>query len=139
MNPLLLLVLGLVLVIGVGMLIFISLRGKRNPELDKAQYRKRWADILTQAKSGQPAALKISIIEADQLVDQAMKDRMIPGDNMGERLKAVGNKWPGINELWAAHKLRNRIAHEANVQVKLSHVKQALRAFESALRQLGAL
>ena len=42
-------------------------------------------------------------------------------------------------DIWFAHKLRNRIAHDTDVNVGLVATKRALFIFKKALKELGAI
>jgi transposase len=58
---------------------------------------------------------------------------------MGDRLKNARGSFMNNNAVWEAHKLRNRLAHEQNVQLNSFSVDQALKGFKAGLKDLGAL
>lgn len=92
-----------------------------------------------QEKSQTPATRDLAIAEADKLLDMGLKLLNLPGKTMGERLKAAEGLFPEplYNQIWHAHKLRNRLAHEVGVQVSEHEVRTALTSFQWALRELG--
>lgn len=139
MNGLLMMMFIFVIIIGISLLIFMSLtrRGPRNT-LDKDKYRSRWLAI-TQSAGSTTESWQFAIVGADKLVDSALRDRGIPGETMGERMKNGSAKITNIDGVWRAHKLRNRIAHEDNVQVSKRQANEALKIFKRALIDLGAL
>lgn len=96
-----------------------------------------WQQVT--AKAGNPATYDLAIAEADKLLDAAFREIGLPGQTMGERLRAGEALFPqGLyNQIWEAHKLRNRLAHEVGVQISESETKAALSTFQWALRQLG--
>jgi hypothetical protein len=101
------------------------------------QFAQYWQDV--QAKAAEPTTRDLAIAEADKLLDAALKEASVPGVTMGDRLKASQGLFPDqlYNQLWEAHKLRNRLAHEVGVQVSDGEVKAALAAFQWGLRTLG--
>jgi len=60
----------------------------------------------------------LSIIEADKLVDNVLKKSGMRGESMGERLRASEKLVPHhvYNDMWEAHKVRNRLVHEMDHQ-----------------------
>jgi len=110
--------------------------------LDKKFIQDKWAEIETQISSGGASQLKTGIMEADKLVDYALKARGVPGETMGERMKNAKNKFSDhsdYNNLWFAHKVRNNIAHEASHDLNIGEARRATEYFKKALRDLGAL
>lgn len=114
------------------------------PVMSRSDIAARWATI--EAMSG-PAGggngLRQAVMEADKLFDQGLRQAGLPGDSMGERLKAARSRFasdrPAYDALWRAHKLRNALAHEVGFDLVPSQAKEALRDFERGLRHLGSL
>ncbi len=74
----------------------------------------RWEKVIAYSISQHPAEWKLAIIEADNILDDLLKKMQYPGENLGERLKAVEpSDFLTLNDAWEAHKVRNRIAHES--------------------------
>lgn len=127
------------LVIGGLLIVIIQLTSRRAPELDKVLYRKVWHAIEHGMDPKQPDSLQMAIVKADKLLDKAMRDYGVAGRTMGDRLKARRGRWSNEDAVWAAHKLRNQIAHEPQVTVTTQTAKRAMAGFERALKDLGAL
>lgn len=73
----------------------------------------RWKYILTLIDSPNESDWRISIIEADTLLEETFKDKGLVGDSMSELLEeAKLNGYMGVQGAWDAHMIRNRIAHE---------------------------
>jgi hypothetical protein len=73
----------------------------------------RLDDVLAHISSPNPNDWKLAIIEADIILDEALKQYGYAGNSLGERLKSISTTQLGtLNEAWEAHKVRNRIAHE---------------------------
>jgi hypothetical protein len=134
MDTFLILFLVVIVVIGLGLLIGLGQFTRRRSGLDPKYYRDKWEKIQQVQKLGEPG-WQVAIIQADKLLDQALKQRGFSGETMGERLKTAhaGDK------VWAAHKIRNRIAHESDVKLNPVMVSQALRGFKEGLKNVGAL
>lgn len=138
MDNLPLIVLAIVLVIAVVFFFAIGGLNKKRSGLDHAYFQKQWQTIEGFKTNGS-AGWQLAIFEADKLLDYALKARGYSGDTMGERLKSANRSFMNSNAVWQAHKLRNRLAHEQNVQLNGIAVDQALRGFKAALKDLGAL
>jgi len=112
------------------------------PELygmTREQAEKRWKQIVSTSKMNGDMGLKLSIIEADNLLDAALKSLVMPGDTLGERLKTAGYKYPRLKNVWWAHKLRNNLVHDHSFRIRSGEAKRALSEFERALRELKVL
>lgn len=75
----------------------------------------KWALVQKHVNSENPAEWRLAILEADILLDVLVRDLRLPGENLGERLKAADRKrFVTIDQAWEAHKIRNAIAHEGS-------------------------
>jgi len=128
-----------VIVFGFGVLAGIGYLGKKvvPSKLNQEFYQRRWSELLTKVKTNDGMAL--AVIDADKLVDDALKKRRFKGKTMGERLVAAQRTLNDNDAVWYGHKLRNRLVHEQNVRLKKRDVQKALAGFRQALRDLGAL
>lgn len=128
-----------IIIVGGGLLALITLAGKRGGRrLNRAYYQQAW-QAIEQGLGSDETSLQLTIIKADKLLDQALRERGFSGATMGDRLKTARNALGDSNAVWRAHKLRNRIAHETNIRLSSGEARQALAAFRGALRRLGAL
>jgi hypothetical protein len=128
-----------VVVFGLGVLAAIAYLGKKvaPAKLNQEYYQQRWNELLTRVKT--PDGMALAIIDADKLLDDALKKRHFRGKTMGERLVAAQRQLSDNDAVWFAHKLRNRLVHETNVRLKKRDVQKALAGFRQGLRDLGAL
>lgn len=126
-------------IVGVLLIVVIALTKKSQPQLDVNKYRMKWLAIEQQLSSANDASHPMVVFNADKLLDQALKERGIKGDTMGERMKAAKDTWSNANAVWGAHKVRNRIAHEADATVSFDEARRALASFKQALKDLGAI
>lgn len=110
----------------------------RHGSIDRDFVSRKWGNIQAMSR-GTGSSLKDAVNEADKLLDYAMKGSGFRGNTMGERLKHGGRRFSDINSVWSAHKLRNALAHEADFDLVPSQAREAVKNFERALKDLGAL
>ncbi len=100
----------------------------------------RWDEIEKHINSTREAEWKFAVIEADKLVDELLKGAGFQGDTMGDRLM---NIQPGqlttLENLWEAHKIRNRLVHDTNYFLRYTEAKRAVGLYEKTLEELQAL
>lgn len=128
-----------VLILAAILFAVITLTKKSAPKLNVDKYRSRWMTIEQQLKRDEAMTHQMCVLNADTLLDQALKDRGVSGATMGERMKQMQQKWTNANAVWSAHKLRNQIAHEPDVRVGFDSSRRALAAFKQALKDVGAI
>ncbi len=136
-------ILGLAGVVILGGVLFLIISKttitKCHKRLNVDDYRVKFLAIENQLMRDNQASFSLAVINADKLVDQALRECNFAGQTMGEKLKNSPKKFSDINSLWNAHKLRNKIAHETNVTVSYDEARYALASFKKALKDLGAI
>jgi hypothetical protein len=124
-------------------LTFLNLRrfiASRQYEVgDLASMRRRWNEVESLLDAPGEMSPKLAVIEADKLLDHALKSMAMPGETLGERLKFAAYKYPKLQEVWWAHRVRNRLVHEASYRLDRSIARKAVRSFKKALRLMGAI
>lgn len=105
--------------------------------LNKSHFQARWLELLSKVKT--PEGMVLAIIDADKLLDEALKKRGFRGKTVGERLVAAQRHLSDNDAVWQAHKLRNKLVHEHGIKLRKNDTKRALAGFRQALRDLGAL
>ncbi len=103
---------------------------------DEGLVQSKWAEIQTMQNSG-PSGLKAALIDADKLLDYCMIGKGFTGETMGDRLKSGGDRFNNVNSVWAAHKLRNQIAHEVSHDLVADQVKRSISDLGLAIKDLG--
>ncbi|MBI1974773.1 MAG: hypothetical protein HYS57_00245 [Parcubacteria group bacterium] len=141
------------ILMGVGMVVLIvrlglfgdkvlSVKGFVNPRTGakRDKYTKGMERIRERLRRGNESEDRLAVLEADKLLDGALQDLGQLGDSFGERLKAL-KVWrlSNIDEVWEAHKLRNRIVHEPGTRVSHYDAEGTVKIFEEALRQLKCI
>ena len=137
MSNEILIVLGGIIAFGIFAMYVITVVHRRSSKLDRDFYREKWAEI--DATAMQEAGWVQAVIEADKLLDDALKKSGYRGKTMGERLVSASRAFSNKDRTWAAHKLRNKIVHETSIKLRRQHVEAALSGFKKALSDLGAL
>lgn len=81
-------------------------QGIKNPQ---------WERIIAHSESLNENDWRLAIIEADTMLDSLIQKMSLPGDTMGEKMKAIEKSdFNTIDLAWEAHKIRNQIAHEGS-------------------------
>lgn len=128
-----------ILIVGGLLFAFISISRNSLKQLDVDKFRSRWMSIETKLKKEDPHSHTICIMEADKLLDYALKERGLQGKTMADRMKQMQGKWSNGNGVWAAHKLRNKLVHEPDARIDYDRARQALAVFKQALKDVGAI
>lgn len=127
----------LIIIILAGAILVAGKLLRKKTGLNQEEFMRRWKDIQTLI--GTPEGSKMAIVEADNLVDEALKQLRISGKTMGERLVTARKMFSDNDGIWMAHKLRNRIVHESDTRIQPRQLKDAIIGFRKALKDLGAL
>lgn len=128
-----------VLVIGALIIATIMLTKKSGMQLDVDKYRLKWMAIEKQLNKDDQSGCVLAVLNADKLLDQALRDRGVKGQTMGERMKTAKDTWSNANAVWGAHKLRNQIAHETDHHLGYEDARRAIAGFKQALKDVGAI
>jgi hypothetical protein len=127
-----------IIVFGLIILFIVSrLARRRTPKLDQQYFQQRWLELLARVKT--PEGMMLAVIDADKLLDEALKKHHFSGKTMGERLVSAQRMISDNDAVWYAHKLRNRLVHEPNIRLKKKEAQNALAGFKQGLHDLGAI
>jgi len=98
----------------------------------------KWDEIQKKIDSKNSSDWKMAIIEADSLIDEIIKNIGYKGEDLGERLKKIEpSDFDNLQNIWEAHKIRNKIVHEADVsQLTKEEAKETLEKYKKALKEL---
>ena len=114
-----------------------GLNKKRPYALKRHYFEAKWTELLTRVRT--PEGMILAVIDADKLLDEALRHRRFKGKTTGERLVAAQRLLTDNDAVWYAHKLRNRLVHEQNQALRKKDAVNALEGFKKALHDLGAL
>ena len=110
-------------------------QGKPTVRLNVKTVQNRWSIVQTMTSQG-GNGLRQAIMEADKLLDYVLQGKGYRGDTMAERMRSANREFSRRNDVWAAHKLRNALVHEVDFDLVPSQVKQSIKAYERAIKDL---
>lgn len=89
--------------------------------------------------SNSPSEWKLAVIEADKILDKILESKGYEGATMGDKLKQlVPADLPEIyDDVWEAHKIRNRIVHEPNFELSQGDVRTVVGIYTRAIKKLS--
>lgn len=101
----------------------------------------RFAHVMTLIESPQENDWRQAIIEADIMLDDLLKQLKIEGDTLGDRLKnADKSRFKTLDNAWAAHKVRNEIAHKGSSYKLSNHLAyRTIKQYESVFKEFGEI
>jgi hypothetical protein len=130
-----LIIAGITVVVLLAVAALIKMR-RRPRQLKTAKFQEKWRDLqkLCASKETWPQA----VIDADKLLDEALKKKRYAGKSMGERLTKAQRVISDNEGVWFGHKLRSKLENDASTKLKEVDVKDALVGIRQALKDLGA-
>lgn len=98
-------------------------------------YSSDWQRITDLA--GQSSTASLAVIEADKLLDRALKDGRWRGETMADRLADASGVFKDYNAIRRVHRLRNRLVHETGASASCRQAGGALKVYRRGLKNLG--
>ncbi len=100
--------------------------------------QEKWEEVLRLFHTQDPQHWKLAILNADALLEEALRAYGYEGENLGEILKKIPAQTdPWVHDAWRVHKLRNEIAHNTqNAYLSERELIQAEKTYERLLRML---
>ncbi|MBI5077515.1 hypothetical protein HZB94_04005 [Candidatus Falkowbacteria bacterium] len=111
----------------------------KTSEIDKKFFQERWKQIAALLGLGKEMNYKLAVIEADKLLDEALKLMYLPGATTFERLKFATYKFPRLKHSWWAHRVRNEVVHNVHYTLKYNEAEKVLELIKKALKELDVL
>ena len=98
---------------------------------------KRWKQIVERLKSGSEEEYKLSIIEADALLDEILKKIGYKGKTIEERFdKMTTEVLSNLEELKKAHQIESDIVRDPNYMLGREEAKKILLIYKKAFEEL---
>lgn len=138
-NPAGIFILVAILLAAIVGVVYLMVTTKHGSQLNVQRYQTKWLEIENSVTRDNAASWQLAIMNADKLLDQALRERRFRGQTMGERMKSAQKVWKNANHIWGAHKIRNQLAHEVNASVSYEITLRSLSAFKQGLKDLGAI
>ena len=107
--------------------------------VDREMVKRKWQEIEQLLEQNTENSYKLAIMEADKLLDYALKAKMLPGNDLGGRLKVACARNPKLKSVWPAHIARNKIVHDPHYIITKNTAYNAIKRFKYALNILGVL
>lgn len=120
----------------VTLFVIVLLRRHKKKHLNCTYYSDKWKKLQMQLADSK--LWPLAIIDADKLLEEALKAKKYKGKSMGEKLVSAQHDLTNNDLVWFGHKLRNKLVHEADVKLRKNDVRDALLGIRSALKDLGA-
>ncbi|MCL2085753.1 hypothetical protein FWH09_02365 [Candidatus Saccharibacteria bacterium] len=139
MNSGLIFFIAFVLLLGMGLFAFVSRQKSRVMTLNKTKIQAKWLKIEQSLIQGNQPSYHLAILEADKFLDFILRAGRFSGETMGDRLRSAEKHFKNPNAVWAAHKIRNQIAHEPDFEINYGQAMKAMLQFRGALKDLGVL
>jgi len=111
---------------------------EEDEESDEAEVENlKWKLVEEHINSDDANKWKLAILEADIILSELLDSLNLPGNGVGEKLKAVEESdFDHIEEAWEAHKIRNAIAHQgSDFLLTQREAKRVIRLYKSVFEE----
>ncbi len=135
MNTVTLILIALVALVGVVIALFVYRRIPK--KLNNEKFQDDWKELQNFCRD--KTTWSQAVIDADKLLDKALRRRKFKGKRMGERMVSAQRMISNNDQLWFAHNLAKKVIADPAMKLKEADVKLALIGFRQALKDLGAL
>jgi len=110
-------------------------------ETSEQRENKRWKHVQELIATNNPNDWRMAILEADSMLEDLTIAMKIPGDTLGERLKAIEpSDFLTLQNAWEGHKVRNLIAHQGSTfQLDQRTALNAIKNFEAVFREFEVI
>ena len=115
-------------------------KAKKISTLRGAFMKERWRAVVKRFSLGTPESMRIAIIEADALVDAALKDMDVPGEHLADRLLNLETEdIKSMSLIWQAHRMRNDLVHTPGFALSPEDAKTTIDHYEAFLKEMEVL
>ena len=99
---------------------------------------KQWDRIKKRIESGAESDYKLAIIDADDLLVDALDKRGYEGEDFKEVVAKAGKIIsPVSSDVLSAHEIRNSIVYNSDFKISADEAKKVLAIYESAVKNIG--
>lgn len=107
----------------------------------KTETETKWEKIVKLSESENQSDWRLAVIEADIMLSDLLDKLQLPGETMGDKLKAVEKSdFQTIDSAWEAHKFRNQIAHQGqDFLVNGREIRRVVSLFESVFKEFDLI
>lgn len=98
---------------------------------------KIWKRIQKMADSGIESNYKLALIEADDLLDNVLKNKGFSGETFEERIKQAGEiQVPDSERILQAHQTRNQAVYEPDYQLEVERLREILEVYKETIKNI---
>lgn len=126
----------ILIIIAIILAFWFFIIGNRKTSPDWKIYVSQRLNILSKSsKLKDKTKISSIFIELDKLLDYCLKMESYGGTTLAQRLKQSRYKFDATmyNELWRAHKLRNRLVHDINFNFD-NHIYESIDVYIKAIK-----
>ncbi len=101
------------------------------------EFHFKWEEVVKYANSQNENDWVRAIISADVILGDILDRMNLPGDTIGDKLKAVEKgDFQTLDDAWEAHKIRNAIAHSGlDFQINQREVTRVIGLYETVFQE----
>ncbi|KKU50063.1 MAG: hypothetical protein UX71_C0002G0034 [Parcubacteria group bacterium GW2011_GWA1_47_10] len=101
----------------------------------------KWEKVLELSRSSHQSDWRLAIMEADIMLEEALRKKGYVGESVGDILKSFEpGDFLSLDAAWEAHKIRNRIAHSGgDFELSEREARRVITLFESTLKELEVI
>lgn len=113
---------------------------ERDREAEKNE-NPRWHYIQTILESSNDSDWRVSIIEADTMLEDILREKGFTGESVSDLLESARSAgYQNIQTAWDAHIIRNKIAHEgSDFPLTQMEARRTIRMYEVFFQELGVI
>ena len=109
-------------------------------EVELDDLARQWQEIEAKMDTYDENQWKLAIIEADNLLDQALMRMGVQGNSLGERMRSMDvNHYPFINDAWKAHRVRNYLVHDSSYHLSARTVGETYNHYRRVFVDIGVV
>ena len=99
-----------------------------------------WQQILEHIETANENDWRQAIISADIMLEKLLNTMNLPGDTIGDKLKAVATgDFLTLNNAWEAHKIRNQIAHDSTFILTARTARETISNYEAVFNEFKVI
>lgn len=123
---------------GIFLIAFLLLNvfGRKNQDISwKKTVRSKLEDLESQKLD-----LSTQVMQLDKILEFALQSKFNKKDTFGNLLKTHKKKFnkEDLNEIWQAHKIRNKIAHDINFVPNQHELRQAVETLKIQSKKISS-
>jgi hypothetical protein len=100
----------------------------------------RWKDILKRLETANEEEYKLSVIEADNMLDVTLQRIGFAGETLADRLGKVNVAIvPNLPEVREANRIRNNIVHDPSYRLTLNEARKVIEIYQATFQNLDLI